>query len=427
MAELAIATLQRHSSVTDADVIAKAESAAEERKQSAESDDKILHEIALRETRQSPPLMYLSNADSATLVAESTIECIRPETWFIKLKDPKDMYDAFFIVKGEAYVFNETGYLEMLPKGTFFGVDGALFHQRSHAIKAGEDLVVMRIPPEVLMKYLKKDAKLTLNLARNMLLKQNVLEGLNKFKNYVRQLRSGGLFDRNMLVKYYRGMHSALHPMCESTSLDVDAWLYANRRLPQNVTSTLVFFVTTKCPEILSHPDVALVSVKTSSRPRQIFQTMPGKCVAILRDLDTDLFDLVSNLCIHIVECEKLIRKLKSPVLFRDMLIHRNDQDKVLSILRTTELTPEEIVGLGRIWPDNLGEHLVNILMHYNDFSMSILSPQSHLKLDAIELWIKKLWFATAELLGLDPETSCESIPDEDMTIDILQVLLTRV
>ena len=215
-------------------------------------------------------------------------------------------------------------------------------------------------------------------------------------------------------------MNSALHPKCNSSDLDIDSWLYSNRRLPQSITSTLVFFITTKCPEVLSHPDVAL-PVKTTSRPRQIFQTMPGKCVVILRDLETDLFDFISNLCIHIVECKKVIKKLRSPALFRDLLIYRNDQAKTVSVLNTTDLTEEEIQGLTKIWPTNLGENLSNILMHYNDFSLSILAPKSHLKLDATESWVKKLWFATAELLKLDPGTSCESIKDDEMTVDILQ------
>ncbi len=380
-----------------------------------------LKAMTLLELRRNPPLMYLSNEESASLVEASKVEYEKKDTWLVKLNDANDMYEAFFIVRGEAYVFNDSGYLEMIPKGTFFGVDGALFKQRFYGIKAGEGLILMKIAPEVLIKYLNKDSKLTLNLARNMLLKQNILDNLSQFKNYVRQLRSGSQFDRDVLIRYYRAMNSTLHPKCASPNLDIDAWLYSNRRLPQNLTSILVFFITTKCPEILSHPDVAFVSIKTSSRPRQIFQTMPGKCVAILRDLETDLFDLISNLCIHIVECEKLIRKLKSPVLFRDLLVYRTDQDRVLEILKTTELTPEEIEGLSRIWPTNLGENLSNILMHHNDFTMSILTPLSHLKLDATELWIKKLWFATVELLGLDDDISCESIPDGEMTIDLIQ------
>eukprot|EP01022_Parablepharisma_sp_SALTPOND_P016268 TRINITY_DN2362_c0_g1_i1.p2 TRINITY_DN2362_c0_g1~~TRINITY_DN2362_c0_g1_i1.p2 ORF type:complete len:925 (-),score=72.83 TRINITY_DN2362_c0_g1_i1:14366-17140(-) len=421
MKELAIKKFLKCSGITSSPrrSIFKESPVCEEKKKSIEKQAD-LKKLALKELRVNPPLMYLTNEESTTLVDESKVEIVDKDTWLVTLEDPEDAYEAFFIVKGEAYVFNDEGYLELLPKGTFFGVDGTLFRRRFYGIKAGEDLIVMRIAPEILTKYLKKDSKLTMNISRNMVRKHNIFEPLIQFKSYVRQLKSGASFDKAALINYYKAINSALHPMCNSSDLDIDSWLYANRRLPNNITSTLVFFITTKCPEVLSHPDVAL-PVKTTSRPRQIFQTMPGKCVAILRDLETDLFDMLSNLCIHIVECKKVLKKLRSPALFRDLLMCRGDQTRVISILQTTDLTDEEIKGLSKIWPNNLGENLANILMHYNDFTMTIQAPSSHLKLDATECWVKKLWFATTDLLKLSPETSCESIPDDEMTIDIVQ------
>ena len=177
---------------------------------------------------------------------------------------------------------------------------------------------------------------------------------------------------------------------------------------------------------MLSHPDVVR-PVKTTSRPRQIFQTLPGKCVAILRDLETDLFDFMANLCIHIVESRKIVKKIRSPVLFRDLLMARDDQDKVVSILtkatetKEADLTTEEVEGLQRIWPRNLGENLANILMHHNDFSLTISEPACHLRQDAIEAWAKKLWLATAKLFNFPSDITCESIPDDDLTVDIIQ------
>ena len=148
---------------------------------------------------------------------------------------------------------------------------------------------------------------------------------------------------------------------------------------------------------------------------------MPGKCVAVLRDLETDLFDLMANLCIHMVESEKIINKLRSPTLFRDLLGLRNDQAAVIKLLESTDLTKDEVAGLSKIWPKDLGEHVFNILMHYNNFYIEVMQPKSHLKLDATEKWVTRLWFSVAKLIGLKPGASCESVNDGDMTVDIVQ------
>lgn len=387
----------------------------------SDEEKKMWDKIAFKALGDNPPLMYLTDEETEKLLKGSNIIHIEKDTWLTSINDPKDLNDSFFILDGEAYAFNETGFIELLPKGTFFGTDGCLFRKRFYSIKAGDRLTVLRVPAEVFETFLKKDAKITLNIARNVMLKQNVLGPLNQFKDYVRQLRGGAKFDKELLIRYFKAIDSALHPRCNDPEIDTSSWLYANRRLPSNISSTMVFYVTTMCPEMLTHPDV-VKPIKTASRPRQVFQTIGGKCVAILRDLDTDLFDFMSNFCIHIIEARKAIQRLKSPALFRDLLMHRDQQEKVLSLLKAgSNLSQDEIDGLNRIWPNNLGEHLANILMHENDFSLTISAPSCHLKQDAVEEWIRNVWTATMNLYKFPPGTSPESIPDEDMTVDIMQ------
>ena len=386
-----------------------------------DEENKKWEEIAFKALGDNPPLMYLSDEETKTLMKGCNIIHMTKDKWLTTINDPKDLNDSFFILEGEAYAFNETGFIELLPKNTFFGTDGCLFNKRFYSIKAGEKLVVLRIPAEVFEIFLKRDAKLTLNLARNLMLKQDVLGPLRRFKDYVRQLRGDAKFDKDILIKYFKTIDSSLHPHCNDSAIDTSSWLYANRRLPQNITSTMVFYITTMCPEMLSHPDV-VQPIKTALRPRQIFQTIGGKCIAILRDLDTDLFDFISNFCIHLIESQKVINKLKSPALFRDLLMHNDHQEKVLELLKASStLSEKEIEGLNRIWPIKLGEHLANILMHDNDFALTISAPSCHLKQDAVEEWIRNVWTATVKLYDFPPGTSPESIDDNDMTVDIMQ------
>jgi hypothetical protein len=173
---------------------------------------------------------------------------------------------------------------------------------------------LFKIPLKLFFRVLKPNSLFGLAIARNLLVKDNIFRHLNKFKNYVRQLVTLKTVDQTKLLTLFKKINSSLHPKCLLDEIDISSWLYAIRRLPSNVTKTFIFFVSTKFPDMLSHPEIVM-PIKSSARPRGIFQVLHGKCIVILRDLETDLFDFMANLCIHIVESTKLLEKLESPLI----------------------------------------------------------------------------------------------------------------
>ena len=371
-----------------------------------------------------PPLMYLSEEHRKELISSSELKTMKKGKWIVEVNGIKNRYSCFLITEGEAHVFDyKKNFLELIKKGTFFGVDGPLFGKRFYSIMAATNMTLLQIPLTTFEKLLTKDSVFTLSIARNLAVKHNILETLNSFKTFVRQCRVAHEVDKEELINRYKRIESCLHPLCNSTEIDVDGWLYAIRRLPSNVTSTFIFHISTKTPDMLSHPDISL-PIHTSARPRTILRIVEGKCVVILRDLETDLFDFISNLCIHVVEAGKIILRLNSPIILKDLIDNSQDQGNVASLLSSAGLTIEEVVGLEKIWPNGLGEHLANILLHYNDFYIKITEPLSHLKQDPIEKWITNLWVTVKQLLNLSPKVSPNSIPDNDMVVDLIQVML---
>ncbi len=59
----------------------------------------------------------------------------------------------------------------------------------------------------------------------------------------------------------------ALHSKKDSPDLDVEGWLYAIRRLPDNITSTYVLFFTTVIPAQLCQPSLMEKKIITAVRP----------------------------------------------------------------------------------------------------------------------------------------------------------------
>ncbi len=395
-----------------------------EKKPLCANEEQIAAELE-KEMVTIPPLMYLTEDQRKTLICESQLGCILKKGWVIRIGNERDKNACYLIVDGEAHVFDtKKNFLELIQKGTFFGVDGPLFGKRFYSVMAATSMTILKVPRATFEKMLTKDSAFTLSIARNLVVKHNILAELNGFKTFVRQCKMMRQIDREELIARYTKINSSLHPNCNSPDLDIDAWLYSIRRLPANVTSTFIFHISTKAPDMLSHPDISL-PIRTSARPRTILKIIEGKCVVILRDLDTDLFDFLSNLCIHIVESGKILEKLNSPLILKDLMDNRKDQARVVSVLGESSLSSEEVAGLERIWPTNLGEHLANILLHYNDFYIKISEPLSHLKQDPVEKWIIRLWIAVAQLFSLGPKTSASNIPDADMVVDLVQVSLS--
>ncbi len=85
-------------------------------------------------------------------------------------------------------------------------------------------------------------------------------------------------------------MRPALHPKLTSEELDTDAWLYAARRLPSNITSVNMILFSTKILKVLEN-DKELCEksfVKTSARRRSTHTLLEGKIFVLLRDSTSD-------------------------------------------------------------------------------------------------------------------------------------------
>ena len=101
-----------------------------------------------------------------------------------------------------------------------------------------------------------------------------------------------------------------------------------------------MYYLTNSISEVL-HSDNRLSGVISKARTRTVFTTILGKSIVLLRDMESDLNDFLSNLCIHYVESKKLRRKLKIP-----KILHTLTQTKDIGCLPLTNKEAAEIQEL---------------------------------------------------------------------------------
>ncbi|CAG9319861.1 unnamed protein product [Blepharisma stoltei] len=360
----------------------------------------------------SPPFLYLNLEERDLLISSSRFINFRASNFPILISG--DTSEFGIMIEGQACATSDTNssFSEYLFPGDSFGIEGCILGKTAYTIKtASDDSIVMICPKDCLMKLIVPEKQFTLLIARSLVEKQHIFLPLQKFRSFVSEGAQRGEIDLIRLVEIYKEINSSLHPGMNNSEIDISAWKYAIRRLPEDITSTFVFYGTTRLPLILNHPEFN-IPVKSSARARTIFTQMRGKNIVVFRELETDLLDFLSNLCIHILESRKLRDFLRTPDIIQMLL--NNDQ---LDSLALPEGTLE---GLKEIWPTDCYKRCAEIILHHEDFNMFIYIPRMHLTADPGERWAARLWNECQVCLEVGSVSIGEAI-NLGLTVDVIQ------
>ena len=357
------------------------------------------------------PFIYLNSEERELIKSTSKFIEINGQNQEVMGKGAND-YHMMLILEGEVVAVDlKTNYCETLEEGDSFGADGCLFGNiRYSIITATISTKIMKIPTSTFFQLLNCEKQFTMILGRNMLYKQKVFSALENFMSFIIDGANIGYIDLEKLVLIYRKIRPALHPLLNSPNLDISAWKYAIERLPENLTNTFVYHLTTCLPDMLLDDD-RTVEINSKSRKRNIYRTVLGKDVIVLRDMESDLGDILSNLCVHYIESKKLRKKLKFPHILHTLI--------ETEALETLPLTADEIEGVRGIWNSKVIDNIRNIILHHEDYRIIVTSTAANLRSGPSELWTETLWKGCQKALGTD--LSIKEAMKKGLVIDVVQ------
>ena len=341
------------------------------------------------------PFIFLTSREKEALLDKVTyVEYIgSQQEVLVKEKDGK--YSCVLLLEGVLIVIDTTSQAsEVLGVGDSFGFDACLFGITHYkVVTASNECIVMKINSDMLLSILEPDKQFTVMVGSNLLNKQRIFSPIEQFRSYIAESVESGDISIKKLLKAYKAINSSLHPSRKSESLDINAWRYSVNRLPENLCSTFVYFISTTLPDMYDDPKI-ITKVKTAARLRMIYCMLSGKNYIILRELVSDINDLMANFCIHIIESRKLRFKLRSPSILAKLLETRD--------ISNLPLSDEEKSGLHKIWGDSVVDMVKNIMVHHEDYKFNIFIPSCHLKLSPLEMWTEGLWKGCLEALELE-------------------------
>lgn len=358
------------------------------------------------------PFIYLTSSEKETLLQNSSYLEYTGPGQEILVKEKDGTYPCVLVLEGVLVVIDsQSQSSELLEVGDSFGFDACIFGETTYHVVTGPNAcAIMKISSNVLLSLLIPEKQFTVMVGSNLLNKQRVFSPIETFRNYVAESVESGEIAMNKLLKAYKRINSSLHPGRKSDKLDTTAWRYAVNRLPSNLCTTFVYFISIALPDMYNDPKI-ITEVKTSARLRVIYSLQAGKNYIIVRELVSDINDLLANLCIHIIESKKLRSRLRTPSVLANLLETRD--------ISGLELTSEEKTGLIKIWGDDIVEQIKNIMVHHEDYKISIFIPSCHVKLSPNEKWTERLWKGCLE--ALEMEISVVEAINMGLIVDFMQ------
>ena len=351
-------------------------------------------------------------------------------------------------------------FLGYLDAPAVFGEYEPLFETaRMAQVVAGGNVTAYRMSGDRFLQLLSHRAfKLKMALGmRN----QDVFSEISSFVAVVRRATAvDKQMDFEAMLQSYRRMVPAIHARLHSSTLDIEGWTYAIRRLPDTVTSTYVYLLSNSVPMPFMHEnfDLAEILVPSVARRRLAFAIDHGKLLVIMREKFSDVLDFLSLLCAHVHESTKLRLKINKPAAFdaihgclwsaerrvedpisvaaarRKLRFYRRAMytpapiEEQAAALGSLPLDDDEIRGLQTLWPDDFLYRVWDMVaMHENiqvrgDFSASYV--------EASDRWAESIRSAAIQLLRQrngDSDDGMHICVSTDVTTHIISSNTTSV
>ena len=334
------------------------------------------------------PFRYLSRDQRESLRADMTERAFEPGEVVIHQGDQEDKR-VFLLQEGTAVVLDArqdpAARLRSISAGHYFGERAALFQEaRSVEVRALEPVRVLCMTGDRFLRLISDSTPFAQALGNILRDKQGIFTPFDRFRAELVRAVANGSVDLKRLVSLYLALEPALHPKASSGDLDADALTYAVRRLPENVTRTLAFYLTEALPALYSDPDRRFTAVPTSARRRAVYEMIPGKNMVLIRDGLSDLVDLVTCLCLYAIEARKIRRRVR----------HLGGLDAV---------TESDFDALRPVWSEQVRARLEEVVLHHEDFRVEVHKELNNYNSAHAETWGRQVADATRELLGFDP------------------------
>lgn len=331
--------------------------------------------------------------------------------------------EFFFVQSGSVGVYDPrlpNLRTNIIPAGSYFGERGVLFNEAYiFDFIAEEQTICYAVPAKVFLGLLRSSRAFAQSLGSILQDKQGIFAEFSNFSAEIMRAIKRGFLDVRGLLRHYRELEPALHPLLHSHEIDFGALLYAVRRLPENVSRNHTYLLTDDLPTEFSEPELFFTAIESQARRRDIWEMLPGKSMVLLRSGMSDMVDIITLLCLYAVEAVKIRSRLHDPLSIRlveegkkqQQLQPEKSEDIESSLLRSLDFSSSEIEGLKSVWPGSVLSRLSEIVRHRESINIDFRRHVTTFHRHRSQAWTHQVADAAKKLLGCEPADLPADIP----------------
>jgi CRP-like cAMP-binding protein len=352
------------------------------------------------------PFRFLRREEQRELAAELEGHDFPEDSLIIRQGDPQDRR-VYLLDSGSVEVIDRqsvSARVDIIETGHYFGEWEPLFKvPRSYEIRAREPSVCYSLSGDRFLGLLEESRPFAQGMSVILRDRQDVFAAFTRFRAELLGGTTTGSIAVERLLPLYRRLEPALHPYAtDPHHIDYGALTYAVRRLPENLTRTLAFLLTDEIPAAVGSANEYFPAVATEARRRDMWEMLPGKNLVLLRNGESDLVDLVTNLCLYATEAEKIRRRLNRREYFR-RLARYEESEGARRLLSDLDFGESEVESILAIWGEQAPARLYELVRHREMFNVDLRRQTLNYNSRRAELWTAQIGEACKELLGFDP------------------------
>ncbi|MCL2481456.1 MAG: cyclic nucleotide-binding domain-containing protein [Spirochaetaceae bacterium] len=357
------------------------------------------------------PFRFLSNQEKKKLV-KTLKEYSFSKGDIIYRKGDTDN-SVFLIRKGvvETLDYNGSGSerLNVISAGRYFGERAALFNKkRIYTVRALSDVSCYSISGKEFRKLIHSSKAFSKAMSTILRDKQGIFSAFDRFKAEVLQGITRGHIQIRELIPYYKDMEPAMHKLLsKEDEVDTAVLDYAVKRLPSNVTENFIYILIDELYDHIPEPWKLFEPVPAVGRRRREWKMLNGQTMMLYRPGMTDLLDLITCLCVFVVETEKIRKKLSEHRLLISIKNHITKNESLkdkkktdAAFLKTLPFSPKELSGLKTIWSDDTVKYIYNVAIHSGIFSLVIKKQINVYNTRRAEMWLSQIGNSVKDLTG---------------------------
>ena len=369
---------------------------------------------------QVTPFRFLSLDEKRALLPHLQRVEFAPGHTVIQQGDTDDR-SVYLIVQGEVEVLDRAKAprprLQVIEAGHYVGEWEPLFEEpRVYEVRTLSHCVCYVVSGERFMELVRTSRAFAQALGVILRDRQGIFAAFDGFTVELMRSATQGFIPLARIIERYEALQPALHPLVShSSEIDFEALEYAVRRLPANITRVLALQLTDQHPAGFPRPDAFFPMVETAARRRDIWELLPGKNVVLLRDGASDLFDLVTCICLYSVEARKIRRRLEDPETIERLAARAMNsakpEDDGHAVPSGLPFSAGEYQRLCAVWRDDTPQRLWEIVRHNEMFSITVQRRKNTYNSLRSELWTAQVGNAARELMGVHPSGFPSDLP----------------